>query len=121
MTLHLHLIILVFLFLPYALFNFQTATRFYLILIKATVLVLLFTLILEGHNNKTYEDIDHEEGNDDDIDDIVNCHHRPVVMYWSHILCVGVYGDIQQSGTEEMGRMREKKGSHNGEFLLIAI
>ena len=46
----------------------------HLVLVKAAVLVLLFTLILERNDNKTYEDVDHEEGNDDDVDDVVDCH-----------------------------------------------
>ena len=52
----------------------------HLILIKAAVLVLLFTLILKRDDNKTYKDVDHEEGNDDDVDDVVNCHQGSVVV-----------------------------------------
>ena len=46
----------------------------HLVLIKAAVLVLLFTFILEGDDNETYEDVHHEEGDNDDVDDVVNSH-----------------------------------------------
>lgn len=56
----------------------------------------MLSLALEGDNNKTNEDVNHEEGNDDDIDDVVDCYHGSVVMYRTHILCVGVDGNIKQ-------------------------
>lgn len=96
-------------FFTHILLNNLVIIYTHLILIKATVLVLLFTLVLEGHDNKTYEDVDHEEGNNDDVDDVVNCNHGSVVMYWPHVLCVGVYGDIQQPGKGKMGHKRSFK------------
>ena len=41
-----------------------------LILIQRTVLEICFTLRLEGHDNKTDEDVDHEECEDDDVDEV---------------------------------------------------
>lgn len=90
----------------------------YLIFVKAAVLVLLFTLILEGNDNKTYEDVDHEESNNDDVDDVVNRHHGSVIMYWPLVLCVGVNGDIQQPVKEGMGS--ERKISHKKCYLSSA-
>lgn len=96
-------------FFTHTLLNNSVIIYTHLILIKATVLVLLFTLVLEGHDNKTYEDVDHEEGNNDDVDDVVDCNHWSVVMHWSHVLCVGVYGDIQQSGKGEIGKDKKNR------------
>ena len=62
----------------------------YLVFIQLTVLVLLFTLILESDNNETDEDIHHEECDDDNVNNVVHCHHLSVVMNRAFIFGVGV-------------------------------
>jgi hypothetical protein len=55
-------------------------TIYYLILIKFTVLVLLFTLILKRDDHKTHEDVHHKEGNDDDVDKEEDKHQGAVIV-----------------------------------------
>lgn len=42
----------------------------HLIFVQFAVPIFLFAFLLEGDNDKADEDIDHEEGNDDDVDDV---------------------------------------------------
>ena len=44
----------------------------YLVTIEYGSLVVLLPLLLECHDNKTDEDVDHEEGHDDQVDDDVD-------------------------------------------------
>ena len=57
-----------------------------------------FTLALEGDNNETNEDVDHEECEDDDVDKVEEEHVRPIVLYRSTVSCVGVNGDVENPG-----------------------
>ena len=54
-----------------------------------------FALRLESHDDKTHKDIDHEEGNDDDVDKVEDCHIWPVVMKRSDILSIGVDRNVK--------------------------
>lgn len=74
----------------------------YLIFVQLTVLIFLFALTLEGNDNKTYEDVDHEECNDDDENEKENCHRRPVVMDRTDVLSVGVNGLVHQTGKHKI-------------------
>ena len=56
-----------------------------------------FSLRLEGDNNETNEDVDHEEGDDDQVDKVEEEDIRTVVLLGSNISFVGVDGDIQDS------------------------
>ena len=67
----------------------------YLIFIQLTVLVFLFSLVLEGNDDKTYEDVHHEESNDDDEDEVEDGDKGPGVVYTSFTLLVRVNRNIQ--------------------------
>ena len=43
-----------------------------LILVQLAVLVFLLAFLLERDDDKTHEDVDHEEGDDDDVDEVEN-------------------------------------------------
>ena len=49
-----------------------------------------FTLRLEGNNNKTNEDVDHEEGDDDQVDKVEKENIRTVVLLGTDVRFVGV-------------------------------
>lgn len=68
----------------------------YLVLIQLTVFVLRFTLLLEGYNDKPYEDVHHEEGYEDEIDDEENGDAHAIIVYGAHVLSVGVNCFVQQ-------------------------
>lgn len=61
-----------------------------LVFIQIAILILLFSFVLESHDNEADKDIDHEESNDDDIDDVVNSHNRSKVMNWSAIFSLRI-------------------------------
>ena len=67
----------------------------YLIFVKGTVLESCFTLILEGNDDKTNKNVDHKEGNYDDINKIKDCNNGTVAMLGSNIGLVWINGDIQ--------------------------
>ena len=56
-----------------------------------------FTLALEGDNNETNEDVDHEEGDDDQVDKVEKENIRTVVLLGTDVRFVGVDGDIQDA------------------------
>ena len=56
-----------------------------------------FSLRLEGDDNETNEDVDHKEGNDDQVDKVEEEDIGTVVLLGSNISFVGVDGDIQDS------------------------
>ena len=62
----------------------------YLIFIKLAIFVRRFSLLLEGNDNKTNKDIDHKEGNDDDINEIENSHNGSIIVDRSNILSIGI-------------------------------
>ena len=67
----------------------------YLVFVKLTVLEGCLPFWLEGHYDEADEDVDHEEGNDDDVDEVENGNVWTVVVFWTYINLVGVYRDIQ--------------------------
>ncbi len=42
----------------------------HLVFIKVNVFIFSLSLTLESNDDKTHEDVDHEEGNDDNVDDV---------------------------------------------------
>ena len=69
----------------------------YLIFVKLAVFVSRLSLLLEGNDDKTDEDIDHKEGNNDDIDEIKDSHNGSVVVDGSHVFSIGVNRDVQHA------------------------
>jgi len=68
----------------------------YLIFIQFAVLVLLFSFILKGDNNETDKDVDHEEGNDNNIDEVETGDQGSVVVHRTFVLRVRINRHIQQ-------------------------
>ena len=66
----------------------------YLVFVKLAVLEGSLPFWLEGHNNEANEDVDHEEGDDDDVDEVEESNIGTVVVDWSMVNIVGVYGDV---------------------------
>ena len=62
----------------------------HLIFVKLTILICRLAFILEGNNNKTNENIDHEEGNDDDIYEIEAGYNLSMIMNWAMIFLIRV-------------------------------
>ena len=70
----------------------------YLIFVKLAVLVGRLSLLLEGDDDKTDEDVDHEEGNDNDVNEIENGHNGSIIVDWSDIFGIGIDRHIQNPG-----------------------
>lgn len=56
-----------------------------LILVQLTVLILLFTLLLEGDYDKTHKNVHHEESDENDIDYEEDGHVHTVVIDWTQV------------------------------------
>ena len=63
---------------------------------------------MESDDDKTYEDIDHEEGEDDDVDHVEEEHVSPVVEDGSFVLCVRIDGSVEDLWPSFKG-LREHK------------
>lgn len=68
-----------------------------MIFVKFAVFVLLLSLILKGDDDKTYEDVNHEESNNDNEDEIEDSDRGSSVIYGAFTLLVGIYGYVEQS------------------------
>ena len=67
----------------------------HLVLVQFTVLVLFLSLLLKCDDHKTYEDVHHEKGDDDDVDDEEDGNLHAVVVNGAEVLPVGVDGLVQ--------------------------
>ena len=56
-----------------------------------------FSFGLEGNDDETHEDVDHEERYDDDVDKVENGNIWTVVMLGTNIRCIGVNGDVENA------------------------
>lgn len=61
---------------------------FNLIFVQLTVLILFLSLLLEGDNDETHEDIHHEESDDDNVDDEKDGDLHAVVVDGADVLSV---------------------------------
>ena len=68
----------------------------YLIFVQFAILVLLFSFILKSDDNETDKDVNHEEGNDNDVDEIKAGDQRSVVVHRAFVLRVRINRHIQQ-------------------------
>ena len=68
-----------------------------LIFVEFTVLVLLFTLVLEGDDDEADEDVDHEERDDDNVDEVEDGDDRSMVVNRAVVGRVRVHAFIHQS------------------------
>ena len=62
----------------------------YLIFVKLAVFVGRLSLLLEGNNDKTDEDVHHEEGDDNDVDEIKYSNNGPEVVDGSNVLSIRI-------------------------------
>jgi hypothetical protein len=69
----------------------------HLILFQFAVLIFLLALRLERENDEANKNVDHEEGDDDEVGDVVDGHDLLIVVDWSLILNVRVDGIVQHS------------------------
>ena len=53
---------------------------------------------LEGHYDEANEDVDHEEGDDDDVDEVEKSNVSSIVVYGTVIHLVGVDWDVKNPG-----------------------
>lgn len=72
----------------------MTLIKSYLIFVEFTVLVLLFSLVLKCDDDKTNEDVHHEESDDNDEDEIEDGHKGLVVINRSVVLVISIDGLI---------------------------
>ena len=56
-----------------------------------------FTLALEGDNNETNKDVDHEKGDNNKVDKIKEEDVWTVILFGPDVCLVGVYGDVEDS------------------------
>ena len=86
---------------------FRSNLILYLIFVKLAVLVGRLSLGLEGHDDKTDEDVDHEEGDDNDVDEIEYSHHGSVIVDGSNVFRIGVDRDVKDTRPPFKGRYNE--------------
>lgn len=60
----------------------------HLVLVQLTVLVLLLALFLESDNDEAHEDVHHEEGDEDDVNDEEDGNVHTVVEDGAHVFFV---------------------------------
>lgn len=68
--------------------------KHYLVLIQLTVFIFLLSLLLECDNDETDEDVHHEEGNDDYVDDEEDGDDHAVIVDRPDIFSMRVYGPV---------------------------
>ena len=84
----------------------------YLVLVQLAVLVLLLALFLESDDDESNEDVHHEEGDEDDVDNEEDGDVHTVIEDRSKVLSVCVDGSVQQPG---------KGGCETLKYLIITI
>lgn len=57
----------------------------HLVFIQLTIFVFLLSFILKCDNNETHEYVNHKEGNDNNIDNVVSGNNWSVVVDWSMV------------------------------------
>ena len=81
----------------------------YLIFVKLAVFVCRLSLVLEGDDDETYEDVDHEEGDDDDVDEVEKRDIGTIVVNWTMVDFVGVDGHVEDAGPALEGHGDEER------------
>ena len=73
----------------------------YLVFIQFAIFKLLLALGLEGNNDETDKDVHHEEGDDNNVNDIVDGDPRAIVDYWTLVHTNWVYRVLEYSASIE--------------------
>ena len=68
-----------------------------LIFVQVTVLVLILTLVLESDDDKTDENVEHKEGNDDNVRHEEYGHGLAIVVDWTLVLLGRVNRFVKQT------------------------
>ena len=69
----------------------------HLILVEFTVLVGRLSLVLEGDDDETDEDVDHEEGNDNDVNEIKDSNDGTEVVDGSNVFSIGIDRNVKDA------------------------
>lgn len=69
----------------------------HLILVQFTPFELLLSFALKRDDHETDEDVDHEEGDDYDVDNVVDSYPRPVVLERTLVYLGGVDRMLQNT------------------------
>ena len=69
----------------------------YLIFVKLAVFVSGLSLLLKGNDDKTDEDIDHEEGNDNDVNEIKDSNNGTEVVDGSNVFSIGIDRNVKDA------------------------
>ena len=77
--------------------NLPIKPSIYLIFVKLAVFVGRLSLLLEGNNDKTDEDVHHEEGDDNDVYEIKHSNYGPEVMDGSNVLSIGIDWNVKDA------------------------
>ena len=75
----------------------RNVIHIYLIFVQLAVFVRRLSLVLEGDNDETDKDVDHEKGDDDDVNEIEDRHQGTVVVDGANVLCIGVDRHVQDA------------------------
>ena len=71
--------------------------NWYLIFVKRAVFVSGLSLLLKGNDDKTDEDIDHEEGNDNDVNEIKDSNDGTEVVDGSNVFSIGIDRNVKDA------------------------
>jgi len=71
-----------------------------LVFIELAVLVLLFAFVLEGDDDEADKDVDHEEGDDNDVDEVEDGDDWSMVVDGTVVGRVRVHAFVHQSITQ---------------------
>ena len=69
----------------------------YLIFIKLAILIRWFAFALKGNNNETNEYVNHEKGNDDNVDEIEAGHYRSIVVDRTKVLLIWIDWNVKDA------------------------
>ena len=64
---------------------------------------------MEGHDDEADEDVHHEEGDDDDVDEVEKRDIGTIVVNWTMVDFVGVDGHVEDAGPALEGHGDEER------------
>ena len=69
-----------------------------LVFVQFSILQLSLSLVLEGDNDESHENVDEEEGKDDEVDDVEDGHLHGDLVLGTVVLLGGSHGVLKHSG-----------------------
>ena len=73
---------------------------------------------MECDDDETHEDVDHEEGDNDDVDEVEDGHDRPVVVDRADVLRVRIDGNVKDAGPT-FKRRHDEQGQHGLGHVVV--